>query len=214
MEHHFFELGIAYISGIMLPGPSIALLLRNALVYSRSSSIFCALGIMLGIAIQSGLVLLGFTFINHEGLFFKVLRIICPLFLIYLGIASGYSFLKDMGKKEKLITSEVQDSGKYVGFFEGLLIEIFNPLALTFFVSISTGIVKLSSQSYIKLGYWLEMIILGSIWFCGVAYLSSTPQFVNKIKRFSYLLSGLASLIFLFIGTKMLFIAIITKSVH
>ena len=214
MKYHFFELGIAYISGIMLPGPSITLLLRNALVYSRSSSMFCALGIMVGIAIQSGLVLLGFTFINHEGLFFKTLKIICPLFLIYLGIASGYSFLKDMGKKEKLITSETQDSGKYVAFLEGFLIEIFNPLALTFFISISTSIVKLSSPTYIKFGYWLEIITLGPIWFFGISFLASSPQAIIKVKRFSYLLSGVASLIFLFIGTKMLFVAIMTKSVH
>lgn len=198
----------------MLPGPSITLLLRNALVYSRSASMFSALGIMVGIAIQSGLVLLGFTFINHEGLFFQALKIICPLFLIYLGIASGYSFLKDMGKKEKLITAKTQNSGKYVGFLEGLLIELFNPLALTFFVSISTSIVKLSSPTYIKFGYWAEIIILGSIWFFGVSFLASSPQVIMKVKRFSYLLSGIASIIFLFIGTKMLFLAIMTKSVH
>ena len=63
--YNFIELGIAYLLAAMMPGPSIALIIRNALINSRLSSIQAALGTILGTALQFGLVLIILVFIEN-----------------------------------------------------------------------------------------------------------------------------------------------------
>ena len=45
LASHFIELGIAYLLAAMMPGPSIALIIRNGIVHSRMASVKAALGV-------------------------------------------------------------------------------------------------------------------------------------------------------------------------
>jgi threonine/homoserine/homoserine lactone efflux protein len=58
-------------------------------------------------------------------------------------------------------------------FFEGFLVEFLNPLAFTFFISIMTIIISPQEFWGTKIAYWVEIIVLGSIWFLTVENSSS-----------------------------------------
>jgi threonine/homoserine/homoserine lactone efflux protein len=91
-------------------------------------------------------------------------------------------------------------------FFEGFLVEFLNPLAFTFFISIMTIIISPQEPWYIKITYWIEIIILGSVWFLTVALVLSSEKITFYTKRFSKLLEILAGVIFILFGGKMFYI--------
>jgi threonine efflux protein len=200
IDYNFIELGIAYLCGIMMPGPSVTLLIRNSLLYSRSASIQCSTGIVFGIALQAGIVLIGTNFLDIDSIVFTIMRIASALFLIYLGISC-------LGKKDdtlKDIKQETRSDKKFARFTEGVLLEVLNPLALTFFISILTSVVDISVSTDIKLLYWIEILTLGTFWFCGFALFTSSKRFVAFFSRFSKLIGGIAGFVFLFIGFSIL----------
>ena len=91
-------------------------------------------------------------------------------------------------------------------FFEGFLVEFLNPLAFTFFVSIMTIIINPQETWNIKIVYWIEIIILGSIWFFTVALVLSSEKITFYTKKFSKLLEILAGITFILFGSKMFYI--------
>ena len=55
--YYFIELGMAYLLAAMMPEPSIALIIKNGILYSRSASIKVCFGTVLGTALQSAVIL-------------------------------------------------------------------------------------------------------------------------------------------------------------
>jgi threonine/homoserine/homoserine lactone efflux protein len=83
---HFIELGMAYLLAAMMPGPSVTLIIKNGILYSRAASIQACLGTIIGTALQSGVILVGLIFVDNNSIFLKIIKILCSLYLIYLGL--------------------------------------------------------------------------------------------------------------------------------
>jgi len=200
---HFIELGIAYLLAAMIPGPSLALIIKNGILNSRLSSIQTCMGTIVGTALQSGFIIIGLVFIDNNSTFFKTIKILCSIYLIYLGF-------KTLLSNNSLILSSTNSNTikiKHWGyFFEGFLVEFLNPLAFTFFISIMTIIISPQEPWYAKITYWFEIIILGSMWFFTVALVLSSEKITFYTKRFSILLEIIAGVIFILFGSKMFYI--------
>lgn len=196
MEYSFIELGVGYLLAAMMPGPSIVLIIKNGMIYSRSASMQACAGTIIGTALQSGIILVGQTFIDDNSIFLKVIRIICALYLIYLGL--GILLPK---KIESNRPSSNAINIKQWGYFsEGFLVEFLNPLAFTFFISIMTILINPQELWSTKIIYWFEIIILASIWFFTVAFILSSEKFYTI--RFNKLLEIIASSIFVLFGSQ------------
>ena len=63
---HFIELGIAYLLAAMIPGPSLALIIKNGILNSRLPSIQACMGTIVGTAVQSGFIIIGLIFIDNN----------------------------------------------------------------------------------------------------------------------------------------------------
>ena len=87
---HFIELGMAYLLAAMMPGPSVTLIIKNGILYSRAASIQACLGTIIGTALQSGVILpmdrMWVLIINSY--LFKLFFTVCstPLFYICVGV--------------------------------------------------------------------------------------------------------------------------------
>lgn len=197
---HFIELGLAYLLAAMIPGPSLALIIKNGILHSRLASIQACIGTIVGTALQSGFIIIGLIFIDNNSIFFKTIKILCSVYLIYLG------FKTLLSNKFSITNSNNIKMNRLGYFFEGFLVEFLNPLAFTFFISIMTIIISPQEPWYIKITYWIEIIILGSVWFLTVALVLSSEKITFYTKRFSKLLEILAGVIFILFGGKMFYI--------
>ena len=204
--YNFIELGIAYLLAAMMPGPSITLIIRNALINSRLSTIQAALGTILGTALQFGLVLTILVFIENNLVLFKVLKILCSIYLIYLGIRMLFT-----KQKEKLSLDEQKSKKSYLRnkqnyFLEALFVEFLNPLAFTFFISIITVFVDQLESFRVKFICWLEIVSLGSVWFVTVSLVISSEKITFYTRNFNRVLEISAGCIFILFGSKILLV--------
>jgi threonine/homoserine/homoserine lactone efflux protein len=199
------ELGISYIIAAMVPGPSMALIIKNGILHSRLASVQASLGIIVGTALQSGAILIGLSFIGNYPMVIKSMKIICSCYLIYLGLKSvclskkenQNSSIKDLG-----LNQANKRSQNY--FLEGLLVEILNPLAFTFFISIMAINYNPHQTSLIKIMYWLELVLLASFWFLMLAFATSSKAITTYTKKYKRILEVVAGILFIFFGIQQL----------
>lgn len=204
--YNFIELGIAYLLAAMMPGPSITLIIRNALINSRLSSIQAALGTILGTALQFGLVLTISVFIENNLVLFKTLKILCSIYLIYLGISMLFA-----KQQEKLSLDERKPKKSCLNnnqnyFLEALFVEFLNPLAFTFFISIIAVFVDQPESFRVKFICWLEIVSLSSVWFVTVSLVISSEKITFYTRNFNRVLEVSAGCIFILFGSKILLV--------
>jgi queuosine precursor transporter len=94
---HFIELGMAYLLAAMMPGPSVTLIIKNGILYSRAASIQACLGTIIGTALQSGVILpmdrMWVLIINSY--LFKLFFTVCSTPLFYICVVVIRSILKN-----------------------------------------------------------------------------------------------------------------------
>lgn len=207
LTYSLIELGTAYLLAAMMPGPSIALIIKNGILYSRLASIKASFGTVIGTALQTGAVLIGLTFIDNDSNFLKIIKILCSFFLIYLGLKALLS--KKVKNLRSNSTSLNDNMNRWNYFFEGFLVEFLNPLAFTFCISIMS--ITVNAQEYwgIKFIYWLEIVALSFIWFFTVAFVISSKKITSYTHKFNKTLEIIAGCVFILFGGKMLYIKIL-----
>jgi threonine/homoserine/homoserine lactone efflux protein len=193
MIPEIFTVGIAYLLGIMIPGPSINLILNNALTVNRKASFFSVAGTVIGILLQTTTIIISANQITEEAL--NIIGIFSPCFLIFLGL----KVIKKFRKIAIIRNTNMGNSDYFGAFFNALMVEILNPVAFAFFLSILSSFVG-SYNNFKSTVYIFEFLIIGIIWFSSVAFIASSQkvlsifcQYTNKI----YIVSGL---FFIFFG--------------
>ena len=128
------------IIGAMSPGPSVTLIIRNSVRFSRAAGGLTASGHACGIGIYASLAILGIHFILTTNLFiFNAIQIIGSIFLLGLGIM----FLID--RSTGLQIEETQKN--HNSFFQGLIIAIINPKILIWFTAIFSNFITINSST-------------------------------------------------------------------
>jgi threonine/homoserine/homoserine lactone efflux protein len=118
---------VATIVIIVVPGPTVTLIIANSLSHGVRAGLVNVAGTQLGIALMIALVGVGLaSLIAALGWWFEVVRLLGAAYLVYLGIklirSSGA-----LGTTKKVPTPRV-------GFFlQGFLVAISNPKTLVFF---------------------------------------------------------------------------------
>ena len=126
----FLKIVMVCLLGAMSPGPSMVVVLNNAIFKNKINGILTALGHGLGIGIYAICAVIGIGLILKTNLFiFNTLKVFSIIFLLYLGIKAIYvrgnlDFSKD------IIKSGVKS------FIQGLSISLLNPKIFIWFLAI------------------------------------------------------------------------------
>ena len=174
------------IIGAMSPGPSVALIIRNSVTFSRTAGILSAIGHALGIGIYASLAILGLHFILITNPYiFNSIQIIGSIFLLGLGVM----FLID--KSTKLQIEEKQQN--YNSFFQGLIIAIINPKILIWFTAIFSNFIITNSSAITNFILVMTPTIIDGIWYVIVAVIVTSyglKEFFQEKKLVIQKLSG------------------------
>ncbi len=138
MENYLIFVLIATIT-VLSPGPGVLLTLTNAIRYGASGAVGGILGIAAGTFIVAGVsaTSLG-VLLAASSLAFTVMKFIGAAYLIYLGIKLWRSPAIKMDALTQLRKKRMQ-------FVEGLTLQLTNPKAVFFFMSIFPQFVDYSS---------------------------------------------------------------------
>ena len=174
-------LGVSVFITYVSPGPSIALVIKNTVAYSRQAGLACAFGVALAVLCFVIIALLGMGVILQKSeIIYRLVQGVGGLFLTYVGIMS----FKHAGTTD--YSANEGAAATRSSFTEGFFITILNPQAILAFMAISATYIIPTTPFYIQVLYALEIMILCFAWFGTAAYILSMPQlkerFLSKIE--------------------------------
>jgi len=180
-----FELIVASVAIILIPGPSVMFVIARAVAWGRVTAVLTALGNSLGMLLLSVFIALGLgPLLQRSELLLVVVQVLGGMYLIHLGVDAyrhRQEHADDMIKIEEIKPSNFQILRQ--GFTVGAL----NPKALVFFSAVFPQFVnpKVGSITF-------QLLIFGVIFSClsflldgtwGVVVGSSRDWFVTSKNR-------------------------------
>ena len=184
--------------GAMSPGPSVALIIRNSVTFSRTAGILSAIGHSLGIGIYAILAILGLHFILITNPFiFNFIQIIGSIFLLGLGVM----FLID--KSTNLQIEATQQN--YNSFFQGLIIAIINPKILIWFTAIFSNFIITNSSAITNFILVMTPTIIDGIWYVIVAVIVTSYGLKEFFKGKKLVIQKLSGSLLIIISISLLF---------
>tara|TARA_A100001011_G_scaffold208645_1_gene216790 strand:+ start:1671 stop:2285 length:615 start_codon:yes stop_codon:yes gene_type:complete len=194
----FFKIFTVCLLGAISPGPSMVVVINNAIFKNRYHGILTSLGHGIGIGVYALFAVLGIAIIiKTNGTLFNGMRVMSIIFLIYLGIKSivGRKNL-DFDKKDL--------NGKATSFFQGLSISLLNPKIFIWFLAIYSQFMSVDNNIIFNTCLILTASIVDAFWYITLTFLVTSKGALEFIKDKSVLLQQLMGGVFILIGTVLL----------
>ena len=198
----FGQVFIVCLLGAMSPGPSMAVVINNAIFKGRNNGILTSIGHGIGIAIYATFAVLGLGLIIETNLFiFNGLKILSIIFLIFIGI-------KSILNKEKLSLEKKDIKKNTISFLQGFSISILNPKILVWFIAIYSQFMSIDNELIFNIylvsiagivdACWYIILTLAVTTASALNFFQKKTNFIKKIQGFFFIILGLALLINLF----------------
>jgi len=201
----FVPLLLVFILAVISPGSDFALILRQALMRGRRAAIVSALGIGAAMITHVSYTILGLgLIITNSLLLFNIIKWAGVAYLFYLGF-------KALTAKD--ITSSLPSSGNPVAsdnsspfqsFLLGFAINLLNPKAVVFFLSIFSTLIAPSTPFEIKFTYGLIIASVTALWFVAVGMFMTTPVIRGLFMRLSKWINRASGLAFITLGIRLI----------
>jgi threonine/homoserine/homoserine lactone efflux protein len=198
----FGQVFIVCLLGAMSPGPSMAVVIHNAIFKGRYNGILTSIGHGLGIAIYATFAVLGLGLIIETNIIiFNSLKILSIVFLIFIG-------MKLILNKEKLNLEKKDVKENTISFLQGFSISILNPKILVWFIAIYSQFMSVNNglifNIYLVLiagivdAFWYIFLTLAVTTASALTFFQTKILLIKKIQGFIFVAIGLVLLVDLF----------------
>ena len=120
---------------IVVPGPDLVLLLRNAAAAGRRAATATAAGIMVGNAVLASAAVVGLTALfRSSAVLYDVVRLAGAAYLVVLGVQSLVALVRRRGQIAPAVAGERPDAGR--AFRQGLVSNLLNPKVAVFYLAL------------------------------------------------------------------------------
>ncbi len=185
--------------GAMSPGPSMAVVIHNAIFKGRYNGILTSIGHGIGITIYATFAVLGLGLIIETNiLLFNSLKILSIIFLIFIGT-------KSILNKEKLNLEKKDVKEKTISFLQGLSISILNPKILVWFIAIYSQFMSLNNDLIFNIylvsiagivdAFWYIFLTLAVTTASTLTFFQTKILLIKKIQGFLFIAIGLVLLV-------------------
>lgn len=199
--HELAVIAMIHLMAVMSPGPDFAMISRNALVYSRRSGIYSAIGLGLGILVHVAYSLIGIGLIISQSIIlFSIIKYLGAAYLIYIGYKSLRS--KKVVSSIADVVPMKQDLSAWAAVRAGFLTNVLNPKATLFFLSLFTQVINPETPFVIQLLYGLEMSLATMAWFGFVAIVLSQPMIKKRFEKVQHHFERLFGVLLVMLGIK------------
>ena len=193
----FLQIFFVCLLGAMSPGPSMIVVINNAVFKNRIHGIYTSIGHGIGISIYAVFAVVGISFIIETNVFiFESIKILSIIFLIYLGVKSL--------KTNKINFNENKIKENAASFFQGFSISILNPKIFTWFVAFYSQFMSVNNE--VKFNVFLVLIagIVDTCWYILLTILVTSGISLNFIRSKSFILQKVIGYLFITIGLLLL----------
>ena len=194
----FGQVFIVCLLGAMSPGPSMAVVIHNAIFKGRYNGILTSIGHGAGIVIYATFAVLGLGLIIETNIFiFNSLKILSIIFLIFIG-------MKSILNKDKLNLEKKDVKEKTISFLQGFSISILNPKILVWFIAIYSQFMSLNNGLIFNIYLVLIAGIVDAFWYIFLTLAVTTASALTFFQTKILLIKKIQGFLFVAIGLLLL----------
>ena len=173
----FTQIVFVCLLGAMSPGPSMVVVVNNAIFKNKFNGILTAFGHGFGIGIYALFAVLGISLIIETNLMiFNTIKILSIIFLLYLGIQSFFN-------KTALNFDQNKMEGGGISFLEGLSIAMLNPKIFIWFIAIYSQFISIKNDIFLNISLILIASLVDALWYVFLVNLVTYRSVLNLIKN-------------------------------
>lgn len=187
------------------PAADLAMVLRQSLIYGRKNAMMTSFGVGTALLVHVTYTVLGLGLIISQSIFlFNFIKWVGVVYLIFIGIKAV------LAKGTNIVVTNLENQSPLKqslkkAFILGFAVNILNPKAVFFFLSIFSSFVALSTPMQIKFGYGIAMSTVLIAWFVLVSLFMTTPAMRNLFSRASRWVNRLSGVIFIALAIRLMF---------
>ena len=195
----FLQIFFVCLLGAVSPGPSMVVVINNAIFKNRYHGILTSIGHGIVIGIYALFAILGIGIVIETNLFlFNGIKFLSVIFLIYLGV-------KSIINKTKLNFDKKNNAKEGVtSFLQGFSISILNPKIFIWFVAIYSQFMSLDNDIIFNSYLILTAGIVDAAWYFFLTLLVTSNLALEFVKNKIAILQRFLGVIFIALGLLLL----------
>ena len=184
--------------GAMSPGPSMAVVINNAIFKGRYNGILTSIGHGVGIAVYATFAVLGLGLIIETNIFiFNGLKILSIIFLIFIGV-------KSISNKEKLNFEKKDSKQSTISFLQGFSVSILNPKILVWFIAIYSQFMSVNNDLLFNIYLVSIAGVIDACWYIFLTLVVTTASALSFFQRKVNLIQKIQGFFFIILGLGLL----------
>lgn len=184
------------------PGPDFVVVSQKTLLQGRRAGIICGVGVCVGLLVHIGYSVAGLTAtLEHSVWLTQGIGIFGGSYLVFLGyksIKGSYS-----ASTAPSIEKENENTGSSA-FWSGLIVNIFNPKAAIYFISLFSIIISSSMGPEKLLLVIVSIIAVQMAWYLTFIFIVTIPSIRVKFDSKVYLIDRILGALMLMMGLYMI----------
>jgi threonine/homoserine/homoserine lactone efflux protein len=190
----FLQIAFVCLLGAMSPGPSMMVVINNAIFKNKFNGILTAFGHGFGIGIYALFAVIGIGIVIETNIIvFNTLKTLSVIFLFYLGI-------QNILKRSQIKLKKNNIKFGLKSFIQGFSISILNPKILIWFIAIYSQFMSLNNDIYFNLSLVLIASIVDALWYLLLVNIVTSKGILELLKNKSYLLQRIVGCLFIVIS--------------
>ena len=184
--------------GAMSPGPSMMVVINNAIFKNKFNGVLTAIGHGLGIGIYALFAVIGVGLIIKTNIIiFNGLKFLSIIFLFYLGIQA-------IMKNDRINFHKNDIKSGIRSFLQGVSISILNPKIFIWFIAIYSQFMSLNNDYFFNLSLVLIASIVDTLWYLFLVNLVTSQSILEVLRKKSYLIQRVVGCLFIMISIVLL----------
>lgn len=183
---------------VVSPGPDFAMVLRQSLRHGRATAVWCSVGIGSGLAVHIAVSLLGLgLLLKSSAVALATVKWLGVAYLAWIGLQALQA--RPRGADEDGVAALSADRtapGRYTAWSTGFFVNVLNPKAALFFLSLFPLAVNAATPKWVQAGYGVWMIVTTMAWFALVAVVFTRPPVRRAFLRHGHWIDRVLGVVF------------------
>ena len=199
----FLTIAVAHALAVASPGPDFALVLRQSLAHGRRTAVWSSIGIGCGLSVHIAYCLLGLgLLLKNSPTALAVVKYLGAAYLAWVGVQA----LRTKPRTGELdLAPAAAAPTDRAAWTTGFLVNVLNPKAALFFISLFPLAVSVTTPKLIQAGYGLWMTLATMAWFSFVSVVFTKPEVRNKFLRHGHWIDRALGVVFLAFAASLVF---------
>lgn len=163
----FLTIVVAHALAVASPGPDFALVLRQSLAHGRRTAVWSSIGIGCGLSVHITYCILGLgLLLKNSAVALATVKYLGAAYLAWVGVQA----LRARPRSGDLeLAAGLAAPTDRAAWTNGFLVNVLNPKAALFFISLFPLAVSVTTPKFIQIGYGVWMTFSTMAWFSFVS---------------------------------------------